>query len=336
MSRKIIVRVDGNPQIGIGHITRCLYFFDNIKENFKAIFYITENPQIKEYIKSRDYLVYELKKNISLKEEMKKLADISTQLLILDLRNKPESYFKQSSENFEKILRFDDLNMPINIYSNFYLNYNLYSEKINFNLKNKDTELFLGPKYYILNPIFKKFKNYTRTFNSKAKNILITMGGGDPNKSTIKVTNSIININDIHLNIILGKLFQNFNEINLLKTSFPSKITIYHDIKNMEEMMINNDIIISSGGNTSFEAAYMGIPGIHINQNKLQSQNSVIYNQIGAFMDLGIGEQLIKEEIRDGVKKLISSNDLRKKMYYHCKELEISKKIATVIQKFIS
>jgi len=336
MSRKIIVRVDGNPQIGIGHITRCLYFFDNIKENFKAIFYITENPQIKEYIKSRDYLVYELKKNISLKEEMKKLADISTQLLILDLRNKPESYFKQSSENFEKILRFDDLNMPINIYSNFYLNYNLYSEKINFNLKNKDTELFLGPKYYILNPIFKKFKNYTRTFNSKAKNILITMGGGDPNKSTIKVTNSIININDIHLNIILGKLFQNFNEINLLKTTFPSKITIYHDIKNMEEMMINNDIIISSGGNTSFEAAYMGIPGIHINQNKLQSQNSVIYNQIGAFMDLGIGEQLIKEEIRDGVKKLISSNDLRKKMYYHCKELEISKKIATVIQKFIS
>lgn len=336
MSRKIIVRVDGNPQIGIGHITRCLYFFDNIKENFKAIFYITENPQIKEYIKSRDYLVYELKKNISLKEEMKKLADISTQLLILDLRNKPESYFKQSSENFEKILRFDDLNMPINIYSNFYLNYNLYSEKINFNLKNKDTELFLGPKYYILNPIFKKFKNYTRTFNSKAKNILITMGGGDPNKSTIKVTNSIININDIHLNIILGKLFQNFNEINLLKTTFPSKITIYHDIKNMEEMMINNDIIISSGGNTSFEAAYMGIPGILINQNKLQSQNSVIYNQIGAFMDLGIGEQLIKEEIRDGVKKLISSNDLRKKMYYHCKELEISKKIGTVIQKFIS
>ena len=336
MSRKIIIRVDGNPQIGIGHITRCLYFFDNIKENFKAIFYITENPQIKEYIKSRDYLVYELKKNISLKEEMKKLADISTQLLILDLRNKPESYFKQSSENFEKILRFDDLNMPINIYSNFYLNYNLYSDKINFNLKNKDTELFLGPKYYILNPIFKKFKNYTRTFNSKAKNILITMGGGDPNKSTIKVTNSIININDIHLNIILGKLFQNFNEINLLKTTFPSKITIYHDIKNMEEMMINNDIIISSGGNTSFEAAYMGIPGIHINQNKLQSQNSVIYNQIGAFMDLGIGEQLIKEEIRDGVKKLISSNDLRKKMYYHCKELEISKKIGTVIQKFIS
>ncbi len=115
MSKKIIVRADGNHQIGIGHITRCLYFLDNIKEKFDAIFYITENPQIKDYLSAHNQIVFELENNTSLDEEIEKLADLSAQLLILDLRNKSELYFKRCSENFEKVLRIDDSDKPINI-----------------------------------------------------------------------------------------------------------------------------------------------------------------------------------------------------------------------------
>ncbi len=207
---------------------------------------------------------------------------------------------------------------------------------MSYTIKNNDSELFLGPTYYILNPIFKKFENYYRTFTSKARNILITMGGGDQKNLTIKVSESIVNMKNIHLNIILGKLFQNFSEIEMLKTKNPSKITIYQDINNMEELMKENDIIISTGGNTSFEAAYMGIPGILINQNDLQSQNSILYNEKGVFIDLGVGQKLPNKDIRKKVEEFTNSKELRKKMNSNSKKMQISKDISIVIESIIS
>ncbi len=335
MKKKLLIRVDANSLIGIGHVTRCLHFANNFK-NYEIYFFIKKNTRIKEFISSYNYRVIELQNDFSKNEELEILTSYSSNLLILDIRGEKDDYYKDFSEKFKKILRFDDSINSINIYSDFYLNYNLYSENIKFSAVNEKCNLFLGPKYYVINPIFTKYENYKKLIRDHVENILITMGGSDPKNLTLKIIETIVNLPNIHLNVVLGKLYTNFDKINLLKKGFDSKITLFHDIHDMPEKMTNNDLIITSGGNTSFEAAFMGIPGTLINQNELQLKNSIMYDKKGTFLDLGMGEKLLKEVIRERIKKLLLSKDLRYKMYHKCKELEISQDIGTVIKKFIS
>lgn len=335
MPKKILIRADGNSKIGIGHISRCIHFIENIKEPVDVFFCIKKNAQIREYLFSKNYKVHEIDPKISLNEEINSLLEFSSDFLILDLRNKPDLYYRNCAESFKKVLRFDDSATKISIYSTLYLNYNLYSENIDYDVRNKECSLFLGPKYYILNPIFKDYYNYSRSFRSEAKNILITMGGGDPKNLTIKIANAIINLKNIHLNIILGKLFEGYDEIKNLKTKAPDKISIFKNVDNMPEMMAKNEIIIGTGGNTSFEAAYMGIAGILINQIDLQAKNAAKYEEKGVFKTGGLGENLSQREIRDIIKDLILDAETRKELSNNGKNLNISKGIESVIEKFI-
>lgn len=336
MIKKIIVRADGNRKIGIGHITRCIYFIENIKKFYDAIFCFTKKPLIKEYLISRNYSTHEIDPNLSLDQEINNLLDFSPDLVILDVRDKPNEYYKSYAENFDKVLRFDDSSETINIYSDLYLNYNLYTEDIKFNLKNNQCELFFGPKYYILNPIFKKYKRYKRKFKKRAKNILLTMGGGDPKNLTTKIINSIIDIKDIHIDTILGKLYEKNNEIELLKRNYPNKLSIFTNINNMPKMMVKNDLIITTGGNTSFEAAYMGIPGILINQIELQALNAEKYQQKKIFKSGEIGENLSEERIRDLIDDLIESKQVRRELSENGRKLLKSEGIIKVIEKFMN
>ena len=336
MKKKIIVRADGNSKIGIGHITRCIYFIENIKGISDIVYCFTKNSLIKEFLISRDYSTYEIEPNLLIEQEMNRLLSLSPDLLILDIRDKPNEYYKSFSKNFEKVLRFDDSSKSISIYSNFYLNYNLYAEEIKFNLNNSNCELFLGPEYYILNPIFKKYENYERIFKKRARNILLTMGGGDPKDLTVKILNSIIEIKDIHINTILGKLYSKVNEIKILKRNSPDKLSIFYDVNNMPEMMAKNDLIITTGGNTSFEAAYMGIPGVLINQIELQALNAEKYQQKKIFKSGALGEKLNEETIRDLVEDIIESQQVRKELSENGRKLLKSEGIIKVIEKIMN
>lgn len=216
------------------------------------------------------------------------------------------------------------------------MNYNLYSIDINFNVRNKDCELFLGPNYYVLNPSFKKYKNYKRSFSSKARYILLTMGGGDPMNLTIKIAKALVGLKNIHLNIVLGKLYNGLSQIERLQGQFPKKISIFKNINNMHEMMAKNDLIIGTGGNTSFEAAYMGLPGVLINQIDLQELNGVKYEENGIFKNLGLGENVSKYEIKKSVQSLIEDEKTRRKFSYNGKNLVKADGIDVIIEKFIN
>ncbi len=336
MNKKIAIRADGSDQIGIGHITRCMHFIENLRKSYHVVFFFKRNPLIKEFLASNNYFTHELDPDFIVEEEIEEILKNSSELLILDVRDQNDDYYKKYNEKFNKVLRFDDSDKSISIYSDLYLNYNLYAEDIDFNLINKECELFLGPDYYILNPLFKKYKNYKKKIKKKAENILITMGGGDPKNLTIKIINAIVDKGSINLNIILGNLYENFEEIRDLQKKFPKKISIYTNISNMPEMMARNDLIICTGGNTSFEAVYMGIPGVLINQIHLQALNAKKFEERNIFMNGGLGENLREEDIYKMILSIIESKELRNEFIENGKKLIQQGGIKTVIEKFIN
>jgi UDP-2,4-diacetamido-2,4,6-trideoxy-beta-L-altropyranose hydrolase len=334
MVEKILIRADGNKKIGIGHITRCVHLTSYFNRKNEFIFFIKKNSQIKNFLQRKNFKVRQLENSNKIEEEIKHLKKESGNKVILDIKNKEDKYYSNYSENFKKVLRIDDSHKTINLFCTFYLNYNLYCKKEYLNLYNKNIKCYLGPEYFILNPLFLKYQNMKRNIKRKSKNILITMGGSDPNNLTIKIIKALVNIKEIKLNVILGKLFKKRNDIEKIRKLNPQKISKFIDIDNMYEMMLKNDLFIGTGGNTSFEAAFMGIPGILINQTPLQNYNGISYAKKGVFKNLGLGSKLKRNLIEEEIKKITNSQDIRRKMYRNARKLNISTGIKKIITKF--
>ena len=139
-----------------------------------------------------------------------------------------------------------------------------------------------------------------KEINGSVKNVLLTFGGVDPNDFTLKTLKSISDYcfkNDIIITVILG---QGYHNISSIEDAFPD-IKIVINTKFISNYIQNADIIFSSAGRTTFEAASLGIPTIVLCQNRREITH-FFAQQSNGFINLGLGtdEMLRKNKLRQG------------------------------------
>jgi spore coat polysaccharide biosynthesis predicted glycosyltransferase SpsG len=131
--------------------------------------------------------------------------------------------------------------------------------------------------------INKKFidGNKKEFFNDKIENITINMGGSDPLNYILKILqiiNDYIIINNIKVNIIIGKSNNNIDSINnfIKNNNNNNNYKIYFDI-NYDELIglhINSELVIGSLSITAYERLFLNVPQISIKiiENQLIQQ----------------------------------------------------------------
>ncbi|MGG4199161.1 glycosyltransferase [Peribacillus frigoritolerans] len=97
-----------------------------------------------------------------------------------------------------------------------------------------------------------------RERSGKIKRILITFGGSDTTNETLKVLKAIesINMGSVLVDVIVGRTYPNkFKLIQYCKKK--NKYTAYFQVNNMAELMIDADLLIGSGGTTTWERCFL-------------------------------------------------------------------------------
>lgn len=286
-NKNILIIPDAFNTAGLGHIkrTEVIAQFFRYNYNVKIYYYIEKNSIQKSYIQESENNVIEYDPKFN---EQTLTNDIINQIkihnigiCIIDSYTYSENiYNKISSLNNLVTLTIDDYNRLLFYSSDFLLNYNPLSQRFDYNCSYK-TEKLLGLNYLLLNKTFIDLKNKDYK-KSITKNIVITMGGSDPDNITYKICKALSNFNsEYKFKIIIG---QNYIYTEKLKNDFANikSYEFFENPDNLTEIFFNSDFAITSCGLTCWELLFLNVPLIALSISKDQDLNLeyLIENQL--------------------------------------------------------
>lgn len=196
------------------------------------------------------------------------------------------------------------------------LDQNLYRnmEERYLNLIPEDATALLGTKHLLLRQEFRN-QRCVKKRSSTVNRILISFGGSDPTNETMKALKAIdiINRTDIVVDVVVGLSNQNYSAIRNLSEKMP-QTKIHYQIDYLAELMAKADLAIGSGGSTTWERCFMGLPAVTIETAENQSEILSFLSELGVICHFGKSQDLHEEDMAVHLKKLISSPKRIKEM----------------------
>lgn len=283
--------VNGNADIGLGHISRTLQIADELftKPDFYFDSHLTEKT-------SFGHTTYQL---YSVKGSDEFISAVSTRgydIIIIDNLDTSETFMCQLRDALPKarIINFEDDGDGAQ-YADAVINA-LYEEK------HHDNVIF-GSEYFIIQKLFLLYEPIA--INEKIQNVVVTFGGADPKN----YTGMFLELAEkpeyakVNFYVVIGKAnkkadcFEKYNE--------KENIILLYDIDNMAEVMAKCDIAVSSRGRTCFELAALGIPTLSIAQHEREERHTFICAENG-FMCLD--SHADKNTIEEAFNALMNTN----------------------------
>lgn len=321
--KRIIFRVDGDKETGLGHIYRSLILANNLAFNHD-IFFLMDKRKNLGINKVSEYLF-----NIKLFDDEKDLfyivEKISPDIIINDVLDTTRNYVLKLQEKGIFVVNFEDLGEGSD-YANLIINA-LYEKS--YPGKNH----YYGYKYECLRDEFLIFPK--KEIKKQVENILLTFGGTDPNNLTLRTLNSIqkLGLKDMNTGIIIGPGYGHVDSLidkitQLKKMGF--RIKLKKDVRLMAKEILQADLIITSNGRTIYEIASIGTPCISISQNEREARHLFVHNSNGPLY-LGIAFTVNEEIIADAIKQLIENFEMRINMNKKLLKFDLRKNSERVI-----
>lgn len=266
----VYFRVDGSPEIGMGHISRCITIsMELIRMGFTVTFLLSNDYAIDmirslsiyavELVCERPYSIEEislLRTCIDEKEES---------ILIVDSYYAGDEYLN-ALESIIPTIYIDGLyHCRANISG--VINYNAAARRDEYKIRfaGMKTKLIIGTEYTPVKRAFKiaRNKRSNRIDVSEKLNVLITTGATDRYDVIEHLCRKIISRSQkqCQYHIVLGKSYSDPQKIYALLSEY-EELHVYCDVKDMASLMSNMDIAISAAGTTVYELLCVGVPAI--------------------------------------------------------------------------
>lgn len=286
----IVIRADGNKEIGMGHIGRCLCVVKALKKQNVDLLWIISSDSDSESLES-EYIDFvradensKVVFNVAFKDT---LANNNVTSVLLDSYSINKEEINILSQKVP-VYYIDDLNLfDYNVKG--IINYNFEAnEKTYSNTQFKTRKMFLGPKYFPLN--IELWNTPRCEINRKVKNVLITSGSTDP---TGCIETILSNINpsqysDIKFQILVGKFFEKeYRSMLYDKYSKKNNVEFVQWGKNIAELYSGVDLLIAPGATMIFEGLALGIPCISYMFADNQRMQCDIMSELGIVPFIG-------------------------------------------------
>lgn len=303
--KKIGIFVNGNNQIGTGHIYRALELADGFSAKC-CIFYDSTKTEKNIFGNTTYQLI-----PVSSKEELYDICQKEKYTIFInDILSTDIDYMtglRAALPENCKIINFEDDGKGSDL-ADLIIDA-LYDFPETQKIKT-------GEKYYIAPRSFITTKPIE--IRKDVKNIFISFGGADPKNYTDRILKIITKpeYQKYNFTIVLGRAK---NNIDVLLNYKRNNICILYDVKNMAVLISENDIAITSRGRTSYELAILGVPSIAMAQNKREEKHHFACKKNGFEY---LGNNPSDKKIEKTLKKYLNLSqakriELQKKLLEH-------------------
>lgn len=316
---KILFRLEATPELGSGHLMRCLALAEKLKESISNvdITFITSSNAVGKQVKSYDYKLINLPPSKNMVEEIRYYEKyLKKAIFITDIPDISEDYLKTLKKEVCLLVSIDDGSDTL-FYSDILINPNL-NPNINHSYSSR-TQYYSGAKYVILKKTFEKYAVKKKRLRREVKSLIICFGGSDRNNITKKIVN-MIRERDVNITVVIGMMYPYYNEL-VKDIKEYRNIQIKRDAHNMDELIYDADLAVISGGTLLYETCAVGTPAIVIGQNQEQNRESEFFAENNATINLGIFDNTKEDTTRNTVIKLISDYGTRQLLSKNAKQL---------------
>ena len=351
MTKRILIRCDAAPEIGFGHVVRCLALADELRDQHgcEVSFAILQGPQGVEQVQESGYVVHQPQADsLRLLDEgrwlQRLVSDTATQVLVLDVRtNLAVEAIQQIRAQGVLIVTIDDpSDRRLAADMAFYPPVPQVERLgwIGFTGKR-----YVGWEWILLRLQFARYRDQIVNKavdrrrdkdSSLPLSVLVTMGGSDPGGLTLIALKALDQIEQtLHVAVVLGRGYIHESALQHWLPQARRTYDLRRDVKDMPAIMAKADLAISSFGVTAYELAVLGVPAIFLCLTDDHAESARAFCDAGMAVSLGKYKSDTEIAIRRKVGTLMEDQNKRLKMSFNAKNLVDGLGCARIAEKVI-
>jgi len=297
--KPLIIRADASPEIGTGHVMRCLALAEAWQNTGGEVCFVSacDAPALEVRLKNEGIQILHISQEAGTLGDADETARIAHERgadwIVVDGYNFGAEYQKTIKDAGLSLLFIDDYGHADHYYADIVLNQNIYADGTFYPSYESYTRFLLGTKYALIRKEFLIWSGWHRDIPKVARKILVTLGGSDSDNITLNVIEAlrILDFAGLEVKVVIGDANPHFDLIHN-KVQDLSNFTLIKNAKNMPELMAWADVAISSGGSTSWELLFMGVPSLVIPIAK--NQDPIVAALQSCSIAQGINGNLLK------------------------------------------
>lgn len=336
----VLIRCDGDYEIGLGHVVRCLALADELTERgCRVTFAMRVGPLGVARVEPR-YPVLQAEqggKALDYEAWLRRcLEETAARVLILDVRDGlPRTVVERLRTNGTLIVTIDDPEEKrLAADLAFYPPVPQVKEVDWSDFKGT---LYTGWEYVILR---KEFAAAHERPRNKTPKVLVTMGGSDPKGLTLKALKALKRVKGpLHIYIVIGSGFRQRKELDTLLEDTNHNFIIHENVQDMAALMAECDIAVASFGVTAYELAAVGTPAILLSLTKDHERSAQAFVDAQLVESLGLYLKVPLSSVSKSIGNLLNDRRKREDMTKRTTYLMIGKgsqRISEIIIKSIS
>ena len=290
----ILFRVDAAPDIGLGHLQRCLSLAAALRDfNTDCLFLTNEEQIVHHRIKrfgfdGRTLGAIEPWGADDLTQTMAVAAAHKCGAIVVDSDYEGAGYLSQLRNAGYYVVAIEDT-APHPFPCQLVVNGDAHARQLPYQAISEDTQFLLGPEYSILRREF--WEVPPRVISEHVDRILVTLGGADPYNIMPRVINVLDTLPEaFSVSVIIGPFFENFSQVQAVAQRAQRGITLVRAPDSVRDLMMEAGLAISAGGQTLYELARVGCPTVAVRMASNQDGQLAVFEDAGFLRIVGHAE----------------------------------------------
>ena len=304
--RRIIFRVIGNAEVGVGHIQRALTLAHEITDH--EIRFVCEE---KSRVAVAKLAGYDYWLGVYRSEEIEdQILALEPNLVVNDILDTSSDYITRLRAHNIQVINFEDMGKGA-VYSNITIN-ELYDDPTI-----EGENILWGQEYFFVREEFNDAKPCQ--FKDKVDSLLLMFGGADPSDFTRKILRMVkddCGRKAIKVYVLTGSDYPFIEELEKeIEQITNIEVEYHHSIGVVSHIMEKVQVAISSNGRTAYELAHMNIPSIVLSHHERENTHKFASEKnghipIGTYKEVGTEEKLMQ-----AFQRLATDTDYRRQLF---------------------
>jgi len=308
VSGAVLIRCDGSPEIGLGHVVRCRALACELQNahGCEVVFAMREGPLGIEMVRQAGFPVVEAPPDAGFdyREWMAGAVEaLAADAIVLDVRDdltledvrairlRTRTHVAVIDDASDKRLAADDVFYPP-VPQVGLLSWPGFAGRVH-----------TGWEWVLMRSEFAAEPHHV---HREPLSVLVTMGGSDPAGLTMKAVRALALVNrPIECVALLGSGFAHDASLAVALEGFPHRWFTVRD-GDVHARMLAADLAVLSFGVTAYEAAACALPAVHVCLTDDHALSSSAFVEAGLAVSLGLAEDLREARLAEAVEGMLA------------------------------